>query len=178
MPVAQIGIFLVLNIIFIENIQTFDNIILYFIPFIALTVLGGIWGFNLAVRMISPQYQNLKLAQKYFSFQLVLFFCKIQPIFLNILMKQVITSCEGPFTIVVKRHSKRYGFIRLFLLLSLIFFPYKISCNILNFLEYLKAYIYFFLIFSAVIQILVQMEITVLSIWSSVLYTNPSPLNK
>lgn len=106
MPIAHIVIFLVLNMISIENVETFDNVILYFIPFIAVTVLGGIWGFNIAIRMLAPHYTSLKLPQKYFAFQLVLFFCKIQPIFLNILMKQVITTCEGPFTIVVKRHSE------------------------------------------------------------------------
>lgn len=106
MPIAHIVIFLILNMIYIEDIQTFDNVILYFIPFIALTVLGGIWGFNLSIRMMAPHYSNLKLPQKYFAFQLVLFFCKIQPIFLNLLMKQVITTCQGPFTIVVKRHSE------------------------------------------------------------------------
>lgn len=106
MPIAHIFLFLTLNLIFIEDIETFDNVVLYFIPFIALTVLGGIWGFNLAIRTFAPHYANLKLTQKYFAFQLVLFFCKIQPIFLNFLMKQLMTSCQGPFTIVVKRHSK------------------------------------------------------------------------
>lgn len=106
MPVAHIVIFVVLNLIYIEDIPTFDNVIIYFIPFIAITVLGGIWGFNLAIRMMAPHYVNLKLAQKYFAFQLVLFFCKIQPIFLNVVMKELITTCEGPFTIVVKRHSE------------------------------------------------------------------------
>jgi organic solute transporter subunit alpha len=106
MPVTHIVIFLALNLIYIEDIPTFDNVILYFIPFIALTVLGGIWGFNLAIRTFAPHYTNLKLPQKYFAFQLVLFFCKIQPILLNVVMKQIITTCQGPFTIVVKRHSK------------------------------------------------------------------------
>lgn len=111
MPVAHIVIFVVLNLIYIEDIPTFDNVIIYFIPFIAITVLGGIWGFNLAIRMMAPHYVNLKLAQKYFAFQLVLFFCKIQPIFLNVVMKELITTCEGPFTIVVKRHSELWKFV-------------------------------------------------------------------
>jgi organic solute transporter subunit alpha len=41
MPVFHIAIFLILNIIYIEDIQTFDNVVLYFIPFIAITVIGG-----------------------------------------------------------------------------------------------------------------------------------------
>lgn len=106
MGAAHIIIFIILNLISIEDTRLFDAVILYFIPFIAITVLGGIWGFNMAIRMIAPNYASLKLPQKYFSFQLVLFFCKIQPIFLNIILKQLITTCEGPFTIIVKRHSE------------------------------------------------------------------------
>lgn len=106
MPIAHVILFLVLNIIFIEDIATFDAIILYFIPFIALTVLGGIWGFNIAIRMMAPHYVELKLTQKYFAFQLVLFFCKIQPIFLNFAMNRLMTACYGPFTVIVQRHSK------------------------------------------------------------------------
>lgn len=106
LPVAHIVIFVVLNLIYIEDIQTFDNVILYFVPFIALAVVGGVWGFNISIRMMAPHFVSLKLAQKYFAFQLVLFFCKIQPIFLNAVMKALITTCEGPFTIIVKRHSK------------------------------------------------------------------------
>ncbi|CAG9805677.1 unnamed protein product [Chironomus riparius] len=104
MPITHILIFVVLNIIYIEDINAFDDLILYFIPFIALTVLGGIWGYNLVVRTLSPYYPNLKLIQKYFAFQLVLFFCKIFPILMNFIMKMIITSCYGPLTIVVKRH--------------------------------------------------------------------------
>jgi organic solute transporter subunit alpha len=106
MAMMHIIIFIILNIINIEDTRLFDRVILYFIPLIAVTVLGGIWGFNLAIRMISPNYISLNLPQKYFSYQLVLFFCKIQPIFLNLIMKRLIKTCEGPFTIIVKRHSK------------------------------------------------------------------------
>jgi organic solute transporter subunit alpha len=129
MPIAHIGIFLVLNIIYIEDIQAFDELILYFIPFIAITVLGGIWGYNITVRTLSPYYANLKLIQKYFAFQLVLFFCKILPILLNAIMKIMIKTCDGPFTIVVKRHT--------------------------------------------IIQILVQIEMVLLSVWAHILYKNP-----
>lgn len=129
MPVTHIMIFVVLNIIYIEDINAFDNVIIYFIPFIAITVLGGIWGYNLAVRTLSPFYPDLKLIQKYFSFQLVLFYCKILPIFFNFIMKMIITSCYGPLTILVKRHI--------------------------------------------IIQIHVQVQMVVLSLWASRLYKDP-----
>jgi hypothetical protein len=106
MPIAHIAIFLALNLIYIEHIQTFDNVILFFIPFIALTVVGGVWGFNMTIRMLAPHFTNLKLPQKYFAFQLVLVFCKLQPVFLNLVMSKYMTECDGPFTILVKRHSE------------------------------------------------------------------------
>lgn len=106
MPISQILIFLILNIIYIEDSEIFDKVILYFVPIIVITVTGGIWGFNIAVKMIAPEYEMFKLRQKYFSFQLVLFFCKLQPTLLNLWLKLVITTCEGPFTVLVKKHSK------------------------------------------------------------------------
>ncbi|KAG5680844.1 hypothetical protein PVAND_010325 [Polypedilum vanderplanki] len=130
MPFTHIAMFLVLNIIYIEDIQAFDNLILYFIPFIAITVFSGMWGYNLVVRTLSPYYSSLKLIQKYFAFQLVLFYCKILPIILNFIMKKIITTCEDPaFTILVKRHT--------------------------------------------VIQIHVQIQMFILSVWAMNLYKNP-----
>jgi organic solute transporter subunit alpha len=103
MPIAHISIFIVLNIIYIEDIQVFDKVIIFFIPLIAVSVLSGVYGFNLLVRTLSPFYSNLKLVQKYFAFQLVLFFCKILPLLLNAIMKVLIKNCDGAFTILVKR---------------------------------------------------------------------------
>lgn len=134
MQISHIGIFLVLNMIYIESIDAFDAVIKEFIPFIAVTVLGGVWGFNLLIRTISPKYQQLKLLQKYFCFQLVLFFCKILPLLLNEIMKQLITTCDGPFTVIVKRHT--------------------------------------------IIQMLVQLEMFLLSIWAMFLYKDPYPKKK
>lgn len=151
MPVAHITIFIVLNMIYVEDPDTFDLVILYFIPLIAITVLGGIWGFNLAIRMMAPHHANLKLPQKYFSLQLVLFFCKIQPIFLNVVMKTFMKSCEFPFSILVKRHSEYFW----------TFHPRR-SLN-------------FSFLSSAAIQIIVQFQMLVLCIWASSLYKKPLP---
>jgi organic solute transporter subunit alpha len=150
MPVSHIAIFIILNMIYVEDPGTFDRVILYFIPFIAVTVLGGIWGFNLAVRMIAPHFTNLKLPQKYFSLQLVLFFCKIQPIFLNVIMKSFMTGCEFPFSILVKRHSE---YLIILSDKSKLFFTFS----------------------PAIIQIIVQFQMLILCTWSSSLYKKPMP---
>ena len=150
MAFAHIVIFIILNIISIESTEAFDDVILYFIPFIAVTVLGGIWGFNLSIRTIAPHYKNLRLPQRYLAFQLVLFFCKIQPILLNFIMKQLITTCDGPFTVIVKRHSRsrfEVTFCRL------------MKCSVL-----------------AIIQIIIQFQMLILSIWATILYKVPQPL--
>lgn len=51
MSVIQIAIFIVLNVIQINDQSTFDVVIRYFIPFIALTIMLGVWGLNIMVRM-------------------------------------------------------------------------------------------------------------------------------
>jgi organic solute transporter subunit alpha len=112
MPIAHVAIFIALNLIYIEHIETFDNVILYFIPFIALTVLGGVWGFNMTIRMLAPHNANLKLPQKYFAFQLVLVLCKLQPVVLSLVMASCKLDCDGPFTVLVKRRSELNDIVR------------------------------------------------------------------
>lgn len=102
MAVAHIIIFLTLNLISIENPQLSDDIIVFFVPFIAVTIILGVWGFQITIRMLIPYYANLNLLKKFFSFQLVLVFCKLQPLLLNSILKPLIQDCEGPFTVVVK----------------------------------------------------------------------------
>lgn len=106
MAVVHIIIFSVLNIINIEYPDITDEVMLYFTPFIVTTILLAVWGFNIAVRMLVPYYANLNLFKKFVAFQLVLVFCKFQPVLLNLIMRQFIDTCDGPITVVVKIRSK------------------------------------------------------------------------
>lgn len=112
MAVVHVMIFLILNLVSIESPETFQSIDKYqsvmnfFAPFIAVTIILGVWGFQITIRTIVPYYSNLKLLQKYSSFQLVLVFCKLQPVLLNLAFKQIIEDCEGVLTVDVKIRSE------------------------------------------------------------------------
>lgn len=106
MAVVHVIIFLTLNLISIESPETVDNIMSFFIPFIAITIILGVWAFQITIRMVVPYYANLNLLKKFLSFQLVLIFCKLQPQLINFALKQFIVDCDGPFTIVVKIRGK------------------------------------------------------------------------
>lgn len=105
-PITHISMFIVLNMINLENPEIFDRAFAYFVPFIALTCCSGIYGFNLLTRTTAPHFPHLKLVQKLFCFQLVLLFTKILPVPVNLTMRYFLTSCYGPFTAIVIRHSK------------------------------------------------------------------------
>jgi hypothetical protein len=110
MAVVHVIIFSVLNIINIEVPNMVDEIMLYFAPFIAITILLAVWGFNITIRMLVPYYANLNLLKKFLAFQLVLVFCKFQPVVFMLILKQFDLNCEGPITVVVKIRSEYHKF--------------------------------------------------------------------
>lgn len=106
MAIVHIIIFSILNLIYIENNELVDNIMIYFVPFIVSTILLAVWGFQITVRMLVPYYSNLNLLKKFIAFQLVLVFCKLQPTLLNLMLRPIITTCEGNITAIVKIRSE------------------------------------------------------------------------
>lgn len=106
MAVVHVIIFLTFNLITIESPETLDKIMIFFVPFIAVTIILCVWAFQITIRTIVPYYANLNLLKKFLSFQLVLIFCKLQPVLLNLILSQFIVDCVGALTIVVKIRSK------------------------------------------------------------------------
>lgn len=106
MAVAHVVIFLALNLISIESPAMMDSVMIFFVPFIAATIIMGVWAFQITIRTIVPYYENLNLLKKFISFQLVLILCKLQPLLLNLILKHIIVDCEGPFTVDVKIRCK------------------------------------------------------------------------
>lgn len=102
MAVVHVIIFLTLNLISIESPETVERVMIFFVPFIAGTIILGVWAFQITIRMVVPYYANLNLLKKFFSFQLVLILCKLQPVLLGLILKHFIDECEGPFTVDVK----------------------------------------------------------------------------
>lgn len=106
MAVVHVLIFLALNLISIESPEKISGVMLFFVPFIAATIILGVWAFQITIRTIVPYYENLNLLKKFICFQLVLIFCKLQPVLLNLILKHVIVDCDGPFTVDVKIRCK------------------------------------------------------------------------
>lgn len=146
MAVVHVIIFLALNLISIENPEVFEAIMIYFVPFISATIILGVWAFQITIRMVIPYYANLNLIKKFFSFQLVLIFCKLQPVLLNLILKHVINSCEGPFTIPIKIRGESHSQTR-----TIHQFSYS---------------------FSAITQTVIEVEMFLLSLWAQSLYTS------
>lgn len=143
-------LFVTLNLIDIESPELFSEVVYYFVPVIAASIIFGVWGFQITVRMIVPYYANLNLLKKFFSFQLVLIFCKLQPLFLGWIFSYIIDTCDGPFTITLTIRSKS---LSLFLIIS------NIDFNFLTFFS-----------FTVIKQVFIQVQMFMLSLWAHSLY--------
>ncbi|KAL7042987.1 hypothetical protein ACKWTF_001356 [Chironomus riparius] len=106
MAIVHVIIFSFINILNVENPSVVEEIMLYCTPFLVVTILLAVWGFQITIRLLVPYYSNLNLLKKFLAFQLVLVFCKFQPVLLNLIMKQFEWSCEGSATVIIKIRSK------------------------------------------------------------------------
>ncbi|XP_053671214.1 organic solute transporter alpha-like protein [Anopheles nili] len=105
LPVVQTALFLALNVVFVEDYANFNRIILYFVPLIVVSILLGVWGLNVLVRMLSPLYSDLKLMGKYFVLQAVLILCRIQPLIIAAIVGSTIAECAFPMTLQVQKNA-------------------------------------------------------------------------
>lgn len=129
MPIIHTIVFVALNIIYIEDVEIFQDIFIFFVPVIAGSIICGVWGLNmlvsfrdkyvsysseisfiycyiLKVRMIAPYYADFRLMGKYFALQLVLILCKLQPVLLQSILKIYIRYCPPPFSLSLQINSK------------------------------------------------------------------------
>lgn len=83
----------------------FNRIILYFVPLIVISILLGVWGLNILVRMLAPLYSDLKLMGKYFVLQAVLILCRIQPLVIAGIVSSSISDCVFPITLQVQKNA-------------------------------------------------------------------------
>lgn len=83
---------LTLNVIAIDSPHYVDRVFPFLGPFLLCTVLLGVWAFQITIRMISPYHQHLNLLQKFISFQLVLVFCKLQPLLIDQIVKRTVLA--------------------------------------------------------------------------------------
>ncbi|XP_055544539.1 organic solute transporter alpha-like protein [Wyeomyia smithii] len=105
LPIVQSLLFLGLNVVFVEDTENFNQIILYFVPFIVLSIIIGVWGLNIAVRMVDSYNAELKSMAKYFALQAVLMFCKVQPLVIMVIITYVTPRCDYPLVLQVQKNA-------------------------------------------------------------------------
>uniref|UniRef100_A0A336LSM4 CSON015300 protein n=1 Tax=Culicoides sonorensis TaxID=179676 RepID=A0A336LSM4_CULSO len=79
LTISHILLYIALNIIKINDEETFNRIFIYTIPLIVGPILIGVWGLNIMLRLFVDAASDYRLKEKYFALQLVLIFCKLQP---------------------------------------------------------------------------------------------------
>lgn len=105
LPIVQSLLFVGLNVVFVEDVENFNRIILYFVPFIVVSIIAGVWGLNIIVRMVNPLYSEFKVMGKYVVLQAVLILCKVQPLVIMGLVTYVTPSCAFPLTLQVQKNA-------------------------------------------------------------------------
>lgn len=105
LPIVQSLLFVGLNIAYVEDATNFNYIILYFVPFIVVSIILGVWGLNIIVRMVHPLYNEFQLMAKYVVLQAVLILCKLQPLVIMALVTYVTPSCAFPLTLQVQKNA-------------------------------------------------------------------------
>lgn len=107
MPVIQGTILVALNVINIEDPTKFGRFMMILGPFLIASILTGVWGLNVTLRMLMSHCAEFKLKGKFLAIQLVLITCKLQPYIVNEVMKgQHIESTEYPVTPRVVTNSE------------------------------------------------------------------------
>ncbi|XP_058448010.1 organic solute transporter alpha-like protein [Malaya genurostris] len=105
LPIVQSVLFLGLNIVFVEDIIHFNQTILYFVPFIVISIIIGVWGLNITVRMISQFHTELNIMAKYVVLQSVLILCKVQPLVIMVIVSYITPTCDFPLVLQVQKNA-------------------------------------------------------------------------
>ncbi|XP_055603154.1 organic solute transporter alpha-like protein [Uranotaenia lowii] len=105
LPIVQSSLFIGLNVVYVEDVLNFNRILTFFVPFIVVSIILGVWGLNIIVRMVGPLHVELKLMGKYAVLQLVLILCKIQPLIIMGLVTYITPRCDFPLTLQVQKNA-------------------------------------------------------------------------
>lgn len=86
--------------------EMYDDLLVYFVPFIVASILTGVWGLQITARMIAPYLPDYKIMPKYFAIQLVLIFCKLQPAVIQLICFIVNSINENRITTKIMENSE------------------------------------------------------------------------
>ncbi|KAM7355700.1 organic solute transporter alpha-like protein isoform 1-T3 [Cochliomyia hominivorax] len=105
MPFVQGCVMLVLNVIYYSEESLYNNFSLYFVPFIVCSILVGLWGLNITVRMINAIHSEYNLMKKMFCLQLILLLCKLQFFILDSQLNHLILGGDFPINHTIYKQT-------------------------------------------------------------------------
>ncbi|KAI8121964.1 Organic solute transporter alpha-like protein [Lucilia cuprina] len=105
MPFVQGCIMLVLNVIYYREQSLYQSVSLYFIPFIVCSILVGLWGLNITVRMVNVIHSEYNLMKKMFCLQLILLLCKLQYLLLDSQLNHLVLGGEYPINHTIYKQT-------------------------------------------------------------------------
>lgn len=106
MPFWQGSIMLVMNILYYRDRQLYNQVMLFFIPFIVGSIIIGVWSLQITVRMISKIRGDYQLRKKMFCLQLVVMLCKLQYLILYEQLNSFKLGGEYPINHTIHKQSK------------------------------------------------------------------------
>lgn len=109
MPFWQGSIMLVMNILYYRDRQLYNQVMLFFIPFILGSIILGVWSLQITVRMITKIRGDYQLRKKMFCLQLVVMLCKLQYLILYEQLNSFKLGGEYPINHTIHKQSKSTG---------------------------------------------------------------------
>lgn len=109
MPFWQGSIMLVMNILYYRDRQLYNQVMLFFIPFILGSIILGVWSLQITVRMITKIRGDYQLRKKMFCLQLMVMLCKLQYLILYEQLNSFKLGGEYPINHTIHKQSKSTG---------------------------------------------------------------------
>lgn len=100
MPIVQGTLMVALNVVNAEEPNKLPIFTFYLGVFVVTSILTGVWGLNIALRLLVPFCAEYRLKGKFLAIQLVLITCKLLPYIVHQVMKSVYSqgSSNYPMT--------------------------------------------------------------------------------
>lgn len=105
MPFLQSSILITLNVTYYMELETYSKLMLFFTPFTVVSILCGLWGLNITVKMIGKLFPDYNLSKKMLGLQLILLLCKLQYLILNTQLNNIDFGGIYPITNTIYKQN-------------------------------------------------------------------------
>ncbi|KAG8229909.1 hypothetical protein J437_LFUL009773 [Ladona fulva] len=98
LPVVQALVLMVLLVMWAEEESLYTVNYMYFQPLIVMSILCGIWGMSMTIKMLSVHLITYKLQSKFMVLQMVLLLSKLQGLIARIVLWSDLLPCKPPIS--------------------------------------------------------------------------------